>query len=46
VAPVRFPELVGLDNVLIQSTFVLPNAALAEAQFSTPNATDAAAEGK
>ena len=34
IAPVRFPELVGLDNDLLQSTFVLPDAALAEARFS------------
>ena len=30
--PARFPELVGLDNDLIRSTFALPPAALAEAQ--------------
>jgi hypothetical protein len=41
VAPVRFPELVGLDNELIQSTFVLPDEALAEAQFSTPDTGEA-----
>jgi uncharacterized protein (TIGR03032 family) len=40
-APVRFPELVGLDNKLIQSTFVLPDEALAEAQFSTPDTPEA-----
>ncbi len=38
VAPVRFPELVGLDNPLLQSTFVLPEAALAETQCNPPNA--------
>jgi uncharacterized protein (TIGR03032 family) len=40
-APVRFPELVGLDNKLIQSTFVLPDEALAEAQFSTTDTPEA-----
>lgn len=44
VAPVRFPELVGLDNALIQSTFVLPDEALAETQLSTPAATDTTAD--
>ena len=34
VAPVRFPELVGLDNELLKSTFVLPDDALAETRFS------------
>ena len=43
VAPMRFPELVGLDNPLLQSTFVLPDAALAEAQRSPPEASGTAA---
>lgn len=37
VTPVRFPDLVGLDNDLLQSTFVLPDDALAEARFSEPD---------
>jgi hypothetical protein len=42
IAPVRFPELVGLDNALIQSTFVLPDEALAETRFSTAETSDQA----
>jgi uncharacterized protein (TIGR03032 family) len=30
--PANFPELIGLDNPLIQSTFVIPDAALQEVQ--------------
>ena len=36
IAPVRYPELIGLDNDLLQSTFVLPDQALAEARLSQP----------
>ena len=42
VAPVRFPELVGLDDPLLQSTFVLPDDALTEVQPSRLSAPDAA----